>query len=142
MSNLEIYNPARINRKTLSSVKTVLLEGISFINAHPFSLSFVVTTESQIIHLNRLYLGHDGPTDVIAFPLRERGYALSGEVYLCSRQIKRNSLLYNTSFEWELCFSAVHGLLHIAGYKDYKNSDREKMWNLQKKILTKAGIKQ
>ena len=49
--------------------------------------------------------------------------------------------MHNHSKKRELCFLAVHGLLHLLGYDHMNKEDEEKMFKLQKELLENYGIK-
>ena len=58
-----------------------------------------------------------------------------GEVVLNYSQIKRQAKELNNSFEHELAFIYIHGLLHLLGYNDEREGDRVKMIELGNRIL-------
>lgn len=63
---------------------------------------------------NAKYLGHDYNTDIITFDYGEEG----SDILISTDTVFMNSKKYNVSFEIELMRVVIHGLLHIAGFKD------------------------
>src|SRR5438552_2706935 len=73
------------------------------------SLSFV--SPQEMAQLHRRYMGEDGATDVLSFPLGEDG--LIGDVVVCPEEARRNNP-QNPSAELRLL--VAHGVLHLLGY--------------------------
>ena len=80
-------------------------------------VSVVVIDNRQMRRLNRTYLGHDYPTDVIAFPLEE-GKRIEGEIYVNADRARIQARRYRVSFNEEVARLVIHGTLHLAGYDD------------------------
>lgn len=108
----------------------------------------VIIINNQEIHkLNKNYRNIDRPTDVITFALEDfdDGIKLSirmlGDIYISYDKVISQANEYNHSKTRELCFLAIHGLLHLLGY-DHMNKEEEKiMFSLQKELLDSYGIK-
>lgn len=90
----------------------------------------------KILEINRKYLDHNEITDIITFPYEEDISLLEGTLYCCAEQIKKQSREYDTSFENEILRVVIHGLLHLAGYDDSTDAEREKMRNLETTYMT------
>ncbi len=111
-------------------------------------LSLLLVSDARIQTLNRRYLRHDRPTDVIAFSQLEggklkvgKGTPWMGDIVISLPTTKRQAREFGNSFKYELCFYICHGILHIMGYRDKSKREAEQMANLQKRILKKIGIK-
>jgi probable rRNA maturation factor len=76
-------------------------------------LSIVLVGNPQIRRLNRLFLGRNRATDVIAFPISER---LLGEVYVSRDQARIQAARYKATCREELLRLVLHGFLHLLGY--------------------------
>ncbi len=132
----EQIDPRRIKeqvRKTLATVAPDL----------PASLTILITGDAQIQALNRLYLGIDAPTDVLAFSQLE-GPPLPGEtgaetylgdVVISYERAVEQAGQYQEPVERELRRLVVHGILHLLGYDDQDDAGRAEMWQLQEAIL-------
>lgn len=99
-------------------------------------INIVLLNDSEIHKMNKEYLEHDYPTDVISFMLEET--PLTGEVYISVDTAEMQSKDYKVSLTNELTRLAVHGTLHIIGYDDIAESDRTYMSNLEDKYLNAA----
>ncbi|TXB64861.1 rRNA maturation RNase YbeY [Vicingus serpentipes] len=80
-------------------------------------LSFVFCDDEYLHKINLQYLNHDTYTDIITFDYTESG-VIAGDIFISIDRVKENALLYNKPFKNELSRVIVHGVLHLAGYKD------------------------
>ncbi len=87
----------------------------------------------QIRALNKKYLNHDFPTDVITFNYTKT----SGDIAISLDAVKENAKIYNTKAKDELLLYIIHGILHIIGYEDNTQKNKEKMFKKQQKIFNK-----
>ena len=80
----------------------------------------------RIAELNREHRGHEGPTDVLSFPVDEDGAAAGerelGDVVICPEHTE------------DLLEAVVHGVLHLTGM-DHETDDGE-MLAVQAEILS------
>jgi probable rRNA maturation factor len=90
------------------------------------SLSFV--DEVEIADLHQRYMGEEGPTDVLSFPLDEDG--LLGDVVVCPAVAARAN---PDAPEAELRLLVVHGALHLLGYDHEEDGERAEMWARQER---------
>ncbi len=98
-------------------------------------ISIVFVDDNRITDLNKRFLDHDRSTDVIAFSLENEDCPLEGEIYICTDMAKRQAEEYKVSFENELMRLAVHGTLHLLGYKDGTEDEKRDMLGLGEKYL-------
>lgn len=109
-------------------------------------VSFVFVNNKKIREINKEYRGIDRETDVISFAFMDEDinpdtdYTNYGEIYISLEKTLSQSLEYGHSFDRELCFLTVHGLLHLLGYDHMTKEDEKVMFSLQDKILNKLGI--
>lgn len=103
-------------------------------------VSITLLDDEAITTLNRQYLAHDHPTDVIAFPLHREGEPPLGDIYLGWDQALRQARDLGEEPEVELARLAIHGTLHILGYDHPEGTERERssMWKRQEEILQKV----
>ncbi len=86
----------------------------------------VFTTNARIRAINRKFLGHDRPTDVIAFPLSADG-EMADEVYISLDAARTQARAYRVRFRDEARRLIIHGCLHLAGYRDDTRRRKERM---------------
>ena len=124
--------------------ESIIIKGLKYIKApvsSEVSISFV--SKDEIQSLNREYRGIDKPTDVLSFPMAETGsrkinlnrpIAL-GDIIICDEVAHEQADAYGHTYEREINFLLVHGLLHLAGYDHTDEEDEKKMRNAQREIL-------
>jgi len=104
------------------------------------SVAFVGRT--TISRLNRKYLRHEGPTDVISFGMGRsaRGMPAVGDIYICPDVARVNARTNGVPAREELSRLVIHGALHVAGYEhpDDDSRTKSKMWKRQERILARA----
>ncbi|WP_096270619.1 rRNA maturation RNase YbeY [Paucisalibacillus globulus] len=126
---------------------TALKENIS--ENTEVSITFVNNNEIQ--EINRDYRNLDKPTDVISFALEETTEGeveivgddipvILGDIIISVEKAKEQAEEYNHSFERELGFLAVHGLLHLLGYDHMTEQDEKEMFQKQEEILGEFNL--
>jgi probable rRNA maturation factor len=105
------------------------------------SISLAVVDDATIRAVNRRHLGHDWPTDVISFGLSEPGDPwLSGELVVSAETAVATARRAGVGAWDELALYVVHGLLHLCGYDDVSDDDRDAMRRREGELLTVAGL--
>lgn len=98
------------------------------------NISFIFCTDTYLHKLNAQYLSHDTYTDVITFDYTEKN-VLSGDIFISVERIKENAKIFNTTQADELTRVMVHGILHLAGYKDKTPAESKKMREMEDKMM-------
>lgn len=80
---------------------------------------------SEIRRINKKYLKHDYLTDIITFPYNSNKKNIEGEIFISPETVKKNGEIYNTGYKMELKRVIIHGCLHLAGYNDKTNKQKE-----------------
>lgn len=98
-------------------------------------LSLTLLDDEAIRALNLEWLGHDRPTDVIAFALDDEG--VLGDVYLGVDQARRQADEHGVPVAEELVRLAVHGTLHVLGHEHPEGPERadSPMFELQERLV-------
>jgi probable rRNA maturation factor len=113
---------ALVNERDLVGVAERTLAGEGRVEGE-LSLSFVTSEEMADLHAT--YMGEEGPTDVLSFPMDEDG--LLGDVVISPAEAARN----NPDVEAELRLLVAHGVLHLLGYDHEEEAERRVMWGKQ-----------
>jgi probable rRNA maturation factor len=104
-------------------------------------LSITFVGRAAISSLNRRYLGHQGPTDVISFGLGRIGKrgAVLGDIYICAEVARENARRQGVAAGEELLRLVVHGALHVLGRDHPMGPARttSPMWRRQERILAR-----
>jgi probable rRNA maturation factor len=104
-------------------------------------ISILIVDDPQMEKLNWKYLNRNGPTNVIAFPMREGEFShlspqLLGDVVISTETAAKEAQNSDMSVEQRLKELLVHGILHLLGY-DHETSgqDARKMEGRSQKLL-------
>jgi probable rRNA maturation factor len=140
MSRISIASPQEkvvVDRGRLREVARTVLEGENV--ARPeISLAFV---DNATIHaLNKRYLDHDEPTDVLSFPLAEGGGRLAGELVIGVEVAKEQAAERGHDVQAELALYVIHGLLHLCGYDDHEPAAAARMRERERHYLRLLGL--
>jgi len=123
-------------------------------------LSMLFVDERAMADLNKRFLGKDGPTDVLAFPIDDEpveggrspdsggtGPGLSsepsdmptvlGDVVICPAVAKRNAPEHAGTYDDELALLVVHGVLHLLGLDHEDDDEAEVMERREQELLSR-----
>ncbi len=119
------------------------------LRVHPQAeLCIKIVDEETIAELNEHWMGKQGPTDVLAFPMDELRPGLVnsepeegvlGDLVLCLSMAERQGegAGHGTWAEVELL--TTHGILHLLGHDHGEPGEHAEMFGLQRDLLTKWG---
>ena len=103
------------------------------------SLAFV--DDATIAGLNKRFLEHEGPTDVITFPLSGKGAKkLEGEVVIGVEVAQREAADRGHDVNTELCLYVIHGCLHLCGYDDRTPESTAEMRRKEREYLRQLQL--
>jgi len=88
-------------------------------------LNLLFVDEAAMAVLNEQHMGHEGPTDVLSFPIDGPDAGpdgLLGDVVVCPAVARRNAPEHAGTYEDELALLVVHGVLHVLGH-DHAEDD-------------------
>ncbi len=141
------------------AIKKVFNYALKHLNqpAELLEVSVSIVSPEEIKELNKGFREVDSVTDVLSFPTcdnptrgaitvaceevnPETGLVNIGDIVICLERAKEQAKEYGHSLKRELCFLALHGLLHLLGYDHVVDDDEKQMVALQKEILDKLKI--
>ena len=123
------------------------------------SFELLLVDEEEIRRLNRETRNIDKITDVLSFPtmegikgrpilaeehaeeLDEEDRLLIGSVVICTKRAEQQAVEYGHSYERELNYRAVHGVLHCLGYDHESEEERAEMREKEESVMQKLGLK-
>ena len=123
-------------------------------------LSMLFVDEAAMSDLNKRFLGKDGPTDVLAFPIDEEpveggrspdsggtgpGFpsepsdmpTVLGDVVICPTVAARNAPEHAGSYDDEMALLVVHGVLHLLGMDHLDEDEATTMERREQELLEK-----
>ena len=144
------------SRWTRLAEQALVAEGIE----GEVELSVIFVDEAHMADLNQTFMGHDGPTDVLSFPLD--GVAdggpdvftaglspagggapfdpddvplLLGDVFICPAVAAAQAGGHAGSYDDEIALLLVHGVLHILGFDHAVDAERIAMQARERELL-------
>ncbi|SDG19285.1 rRNA maturation RNase YbeY [Desulfosporosinus hippei] len=110
----------------------------------------LLLVDNQRIHaLNLEYRGVDRPTDVLSFALQEEVEdepeieeedQMLGDIVISVERARAQAQEYGHSFEREIVYLAVHGLLHLLGYDHEEENDKQEMRSKEEEIMAELKL--
>ncbi len=122
-------------------------------------LSILFVAEDEMAQLNQDYMGKDGPTDVLAFPIDASDVTqvvapsgatrgpdrapvdpgdlplLLGDVVVCPSVAAQQAPTHAGTLDDELALLVVHGILHVLGRDHAEPAEAEEMRTRERALL-------
>lgn len=123
------------------------------------SAELLLVSEEEIRQLNTRERGVDSVTDVLSFPsmdgikgqpilaeehgeeLDEDGNVFLGSIVICEKRAREQAQEYGHSFERELWYLAVHGILHCLGYDHMTEEEKREMREKEESVMQKLDLR-
>jgi probable rRNA maturation factor len=140
MIRASIANPYEyaLDFQGLKNAARTVLEGEGVREA---KVTFAFVDNAHIHRLNKQFLNHDEPTDVLTFPYTEpTAKKLEGEVVIGYEVAVEYAADRGHGVELELVLYVVHGCLHLCGYTDTDDKGAAEMRAKEREYLTKLGL--
>jgi probable rRNA maturation factor len=107
-------------------------------------LAIVLTDDSRLRALNRVWRGIDKPTNVLSFPAKEtRGNGLPmllGDIVIAYETVATEAAAQGKPFLHHLAHLAVHGFLHLRGYDHIAEKEADTMERLERAVLARLDM--
>lgn len=144
-------DPSLTGKQEIVDLEKVVVATLEAYSAGELAeLTVVVTTDETICDYNRRYRGCDQPTDVLAFGTEDTGPAgvfvnppvairYLGDVMVSYDRAVEQAPEYGHSVSEELHQLTIHGVLHLLGYDDATEAQREEMRCLEREVLGRLG---
>ncbi|MDR1861520.1 MAG: rRNA maturation RNase YbeY [Candidatus Ancillula sp.] len=116
---------------------------------HLADLSIVFHDEDSMAKLHKDWMGLDGPTDVMSFPIDEIKPGCMprrpdteldlclGDIVICPTVAAKQATASKHTAQEEMLLLATHGFLHLLGYDHIEEAEKKEMFDLQRKLLLK-----
>jgi len=120
-------------------------------------VSLLFVDEPTIASLNERFMGKQGPTDVLSFPLEDDWLGsgrtpdsggtgpgeplepempdLLGDVVVCPKVAAANALREDVGYADELALLVVHGMLHLLGWDHEEPDEADRMEARERDLL-------
>lgn len=103
-------------------------------------LSLLIVDDSEIERINCQYLQHEGPTNVISFPMQEGEFSqispfLLGDVVISADTAEKEANLAGITFRQRLIELLIHGILHLTGFDHEQDEDKANIMEAKSRYL-------
>ncbi|AZA52721.1 rRNA maturation RNase YbeY [Chryseobacterium sp. G0201] len=99
-------------------------------------INYIFCDDEYLLKVNQDYLQHDYYTDIITFDY-VKGKTISGEIFVSLQRISDNASTLSKEYEEELRRVLAHGILHLSGYKDKTEEEKQLMRSKEDFYLAK-----
>jgi probable rRNA maturation factor len=151
--SIEIANESGVdvNEALLAALARHVLDGM---RVHPLAeLSVLLVDEPAMTELHVRWMGEEGPTDVLAFPMDELRLpqpgthgdhsqpdpdateTLLGDVVICPQVAADQAAEAGHGVQDEIDLLCTHGILHLLGYDHAEPEEHAEMFGLQERLL-------
>lgn len=122
-------------------IKMKLKRILKDLECHDAELSILITDDNHIAELNRRFLKKKGPTNVLAFPIRdddptEPETLMLGDIVISLDAAMRDAKKAGESLTIMIDRLLIHGLLHLLGYDHERSEEAVKMEEETERLLT------
>jgi probable rRNA maturation factor len=122
-------------------------------------VSLIFLDEQAIAALNQQFMGVEGPTDVLSFPIDNEPEPsgrvpdaggsgpgepplpeipqLVGDIVICPAVAARNAIEHECSLDDEIALLVVHGVLHLLGWDHAEDDEAERMEARERVLLAR-----
>lgn len=136
MKNLTVGTSKKIkvDKRLIHRLLSKISKDLNF-TIDTLSINFV--SKEYLLEINKEYLKHNYHTDIITFNYSGSNSNLDGELFISVYEAMANSLKYKVSVDSELLRLVIHGVLHLLGYDDKKQSEKKKMKLVENNLTDK-----
>ncbi len=146
--SIEILNESGhdLDVDKLATVSRFMLDEL---RVHPQAeLCIKVVDQETIAELNEQWMGKQGPTDVLAFPMDELRPGLVseepeegvlGDLVICFDVAQRQGEAAGHGVWAEIELLTTHGILHLLGHDHAEVAEHTEMFALQRQLLSTWG---
>ncbi|MBW1614356.1 MAG: rRNA maturation RNase YbeY [Deltaproteobacteria bacterium] len=111
------------------------------LECHNAELSILITDDKHMAELNSRFLKRNGPTNVLAFPVKddnpdEPETSMLGDIVISLDAAMRDAIKAGESLTKMIDRLLIHGLLHLLGYNHERSEEALKMEEETERLLT------
>jgi probable rRNA maturation factor len=110
-------------------------------------MSIQLVDEETMSAYNQKFMGEEGPTDVLSFPMDELrpgsddelAEGILGDVVLCPAVTRRQAEVAGRSAQEEAEYLLVHGILHLLGFDHGEPEEKRQMFTINDQVIEAWG---
>jgi probable rRNA maturation factor len=101
----------------------------------PWDVTVAVVDDVRLQALHREFMGIDEPTDIMTFPSDNPYGPAGGELVISLDHAMTHASEWGLSPADEIRFLVSHGLLHLLGWRDETDAQRQQMLHRQQELI-------
>ncbi len=141
MNKLEIFyediQPIKLPKTLLKRhINNIIISELNELG----EISIVFCSDNYLLNINQKYLNHDYYTDIITFNYRDKNI-ISGDLFISLERVIDNAKTYEVEKSKELFRVIFHGVLHLIGYDDKSEEEKQLMKKKENHYLEKVEFK-
>jgi probable rRNA maturation factor len=140
MLSIDIRTPDSVAELDLARLRRAVQAIAADAGIERGAISIALIDDRTIHELNRKYLEHDCPTDVLSFVLESAPGYVEGEIVASVDTAERRAAEFGWRGEDELLLYVIHGTLHLVGHDDQTVEARREMRKSEARYLALFGL--
>lgn len=102
-------------------------------------INYIFCTDEYLHKINLEYLDHDTYTDIITFDNSEEEFIIDGDIYISIERVRENAAKFEVAELREIQRVMIHGVLHLLGFEDHSEEEKEIMRSKEQESLDKLS---
>ncbi|MBX3113490.1 MAG: rRNA maturation RNase YbeY [Fimbriimonadaceae bacterium] len=127
-------------RKVHKPISTAVKTALQLFEAPAGEVVVTLAHSAELHELNRTYREMDWATDVLTFPADHRFTMVLGDVILSWEMAELQAANRGVKPVEEAAMLAVHGTLHLLGFDDHNEKDRNEMITAMNRVMRESGL--
>lgn len=103
-------------------------------------INYIFCSDNYLLEINKDYLNHKTLTDIITFDNSD-GTLIESDIFISIERVRENAIKFDTTFQLELYRVLIHGILHLCGYKDKNEEEKNLMREKENKYINLLNTK-
>ena len=136
---IEFHNEIEFVLQNQGELQRWIKKVITSENKEIGEINYIFCSDEYLMERNMKYLNHDTLTDIITFNYC-KGKIITSDIMISIDRVKENSIIFDNSFSEELHRVMVHGILHLIGYDDKTEKEKNLMREKENFYLKKFYI--
>lgn len=104
-------------------------------------INYIFCADEYLLNHNQRFLNHDTFTDILTFDYSDKD-VVSGDIFISIERVKDNARKLGEPFKKEVLRVMCHGLLHMIGYDDKTEDDKNRMRVLEETKMNMFHVEQ
>jgi probable rRNA maturation factor len=132
----EVETPTDTDLEPVESLAAFVLAAEGAVG--PWDVTIALVSDDRLQALHREFMGIDEPTDIMTFPGDAApGAPAGGELVISVDHARTQAAAWGLTPAEEIRFLVVHGLLHLLGWRDDSDEQRQAMLQRQEELIAR-----